>query len=331
MVRPSLTPMTYCEFDRPKDRSWRWLLRNVLRVPWFVIRFIWRALVRIVTTDLGSARMRKTLPLRTVLIGSFMKLAWLPPAVVIACGWVVYRRIHEPTAAHTGQVARVANAFNERVSFLASDGVRLSAVWVPAVTPQDVIRHGEELLKRRHAAVVLVHDHGHDAGQMMAQASLLHEMGVHVLLLDTRGAGESEAAARTFGRLERLDVAAAVDHLASRPTVDPTRIAVWGIGSGAEAAQNAGASVPIALLLAERGADPEVPGAVDDRFMPPHPAYDPLRPVCRWVFHIFWSGGAADTGAGRPTRVVELESGDIAPALAELRKLASERLVASGQ
>ncbi len=323
--------MTYCEFDRPKDRSWRWLLRNVLRTPWYALRFIWRSIVRIVTTDLGSARMRKTLPLRTVVIGSFMKLAWLPPAVVIACGWVVYHRIHEPAVVHAGQVARVANAFSERVSFLTSDGVRLSGVWVPAVTPQDVIRQGEDLLKRRDAAVILVHDHGHDAGQMMAQASLLHEMGIHVLLLDTRGAGQSEATARTFGRLERLDVAAAVDHLASRPTVDPTRIAVWGIGSGAQAAANAGASVPIALLLAERGTDEDAPGAVDDRFMPPHPAYDPLRPVCRWVFQIFWSGGGSDAVEGRPTRVVDLESGDIAPALAELRSLASERLVAQGQ
>lgn len=326
MARPSLTPITYCEFDRPGEQLLARLRANLTRLMRTSLRRLARGVSRAVTTDLGSAGMRKTLPMRVVTIGILMKLAWLPPAVVVACGWAVYRGTHGPAVA-AAQVARVSNAFSERVSFAAADGVGLSAVWVPAVTAEEIVGQGETVLGRRDAAVVLVHDHGHDAGQMLAQATLLHELGLHVLVLDTRGSGQSEPAARTFGRMEQLDVAAAVNYLASRASVDKARIAVWGVGSGAAAGERASASVPIALLLAEREFPAGSVASTDDRFMPAHAAYDALRPVCRWLFHVLYAGGA-DLSQGRPGRIVEVKVGHLEGALAELRSFASEHLVA---
>lgn len=327
MARPSLTPLTFSEFEHPQEPSARALRRNLFWLVRSGVRALTRGISRALTTDLVSGGLRKTLPARVVFIGVFMKLAWMPPAVVVACGWVVYRQTHGPATADAavGQVARITHAFNERVSFDTSDGVTLSAIWVPAFKPQDVITQGEELLKRREAAVVLVHDHGNDAGQMLSQASLLHEMGLHVLVLETRGSGKSERSARTYGRLERLDVAAAVDYLAARATVDSARIAVWGVGSGAAAAEHAPSIVPIALLLAERAVDPA--SKVDSRFMPSHQAYDGLRPVCRWLFEVVFAGGAPPATTVHPGRTVELDSGEMNRALAELNAFASESLV----
>lgn len=330
MARPSLTPLTFSEFEHPQEPTGRALRRNLFWLVRSGLRAVTRGISRALTTDLTSGGLRKTLPGRTVLVGVFMKLAWMPPAVVVACGWVVYRQTHGPATADAavGQVARITNAFNERVRFDTSDGVTLSAIWVPAFKPQDVIAQGEELLKRREAAVVLVHDHGNDAGQMLSQASLLHEMGLHVLVLETRGSGKSERSARTYGRLERLDVAAAVDYLAARATVDSARIAVWAVGSSAEAAEHAPSIVPIALLIAERGSvDPATASVVDSRFMPSHQAYDGLRPVCRWLFEVVFAGGAPPATTAHPGRTVELDSTEINRALAELNAFASESLI----
>ena len=329
MARPSLSPMTFGDFERPSDGSWKALLRNLIGLPRLIVRAVFGGVGRIFTTDLSAGDLRKTLSLRAVFIGAIMKLAWLPPAALLACGWVVYRQTHGPAgaAAAVGQVARITSAFSERVSFDSKDGITLSAVWVPAIRPQDVVAQGDELLKRREPAVVLVHDHGNDAAQMLAQAALLHELRMHVLVLETRGSGHSERTARTYGRLERLDVAAAVDYLASRPTVDSARIAVWGVGTGAEAAQMAPSNVPISLLLAESRAEGIDHPHVDTRFMPPHWAYNPLRPVCRWLFDVGFAGGAPPATGNKPGRVVEINFGDMQRALIELDNFASQSLV----
>ena len=329
VARPSLSPMTFSDFERPYDRSWKSLLRNLFRLPGWLIRSVFRGIGRIFTTDLAAGDMRKTLPMRTVLVGAIMKLAWLPPVVLLACGWAVYRESYGTSSASaaTGQVARITSAYHERVYFGSKDGTRLSAVWVPAIRPQDVVTQGDELLKRRVPAVVLVHDHGNDSSQMLAQAALLHELGLHVLILETRGSGRSQRTARTFGQLERLDVAAAVDYVAGRPIVDSARIAVWGVGSGAEAAEAAPSTTPVSLLLAESRSlelgDPNV----DTRFMPPHWAYNGLRPVCRWLFDVGVAGGAPPATGTKPGRVVQIGFGDMQRAMIEFDNFASQSLV----
>ena len=138
---------------------------------------------------------------------------------------------------------------------------------------------------------------------------------------------KSQRTARTYGRLERLDVAAAVDYLAGRPTVDSARIAVWGVGSGAEAAQMAPSNAQISLLLAESRADGINTPNLDTRFMPAHWSYNALRPVCRWLFDVGFAGGAPPATGTKPGRTVEINFGDMQRALIELNDFASESLV----
>src|SRR6478672_3559043 len=65
---------------------------------------------------------------------------------------------------------------HERVTFAASDGVRLSGWWVPG---------------RNGAAVVVVHGGGGDREGAVAHARMLARAGYGVLLYDARGRGRS--------------------------------------------------------------------------------------------------------------------------------------------
>lgn len=325
MTRPSLTPMTYCEFDRPKIDRMRWIARNLLRLTWRTLRAAVRGSMRLLVADLGSERLRKTLPLRLVAAGALMKITWMAPIVVLACGWVVYRQTHPPQMA-SQQGARVSGAYSERVSFVTSDNLTLSAVWVPAYAAEDIVNQPDKTLTEPRPAVILVHDHGFDARQMLPFAQLLHKAGVHVLALDLRGRGHSDHAPQTFGRTERLDVAAAVNYLSNRATVDPQRIAIWAVGTGAMASEQAPNSTSVSLLVAE--------GRRDDTalsFLPEGRIFDPLRPICRWTFSVAFAGGPVEEAAGHPRRVVDLEPGDASQAVKLLREFAADRLVASSQ
>jgi dienelactone hydrolase len=63
----------------------------------------------------------------------------------------------------------------------------------------------------------------------------LHDAGFVVMVVALRGCGASAPAGETFGLLESNDVKAAVAVLRKRPFVDPNRIAIVGVGAGANA------------------------------------------------------------------------------------------------
>jgi len=86
----------------------------------------------------------------------------------------------------------------ETVSFLATDGVRLSG-WIAT---------GES-----DKAVILLHGYTGDRTTMLPQANMLFEAGFTVLLFDFRHRGESEGEFVSFGYYEKQDVAAAVNLL----------------------------------------------------------------------------------------------------------------------
>lgn len=61
------------------------------------------------------------------------------------------------------------------------------------------------------ATVILLHPIRGSRLSMLSRAELLHQHGYDVLLIDLQAHGETAGEAITLGRLERLDVAAAVD------------------------------------------------------------------------------------------------------------------------
>jgi uncharacterized protein len=108
------------------------------------------------------------------------------------------------------------------------------------------------------AGVVLVH--GHEAsrswefgGRFPELAATLQANGYHVVMVDLRGHGASEGERFSFGRLERLDVRAAVDLLV-REGVPPGGVGVLGVSMCAASVIGAAADDPrIGALWADAG------------------------------------------------------------------------------
>jgi len=93
---------------------------------------------------------------------------------------------------------------------------------------------------------------------LLAPAAALQRHGMHVLLIDLRNHGTSEAAPPvTFGLRESRDVLAAVGWLAQQPGVDAQRIGVLGYSMGANAAlYAAAASQQIHAVVAVQPVEP---------------------------------------------------------------------------
>jgi pimeloyl-ACP methyl ester carboxylesterase len=135
----------------------------------------------------------------------------------------------------------------EPVSF-RSAGLRLSGV---LHFPPDRARDD------RRPAIVVMHGFGStkDAGNVTEPVALLTAWGYVALRFDMRGCGESEGEPAKIDCLEEVeDARSAVSFLASRPEVDPGRIALAGSSFGAAVAVYAGAlDARVAAVISSGG------------------------------------------------------------------------------
>ena len=125
----------------------------------------------------------------------------------------------------------------EDVVFSTSDGVQLSAWYVPSLNG---------------AAVVLLHGAGSTRSSVLAHGVVLARHGFGVLLLDTRGHGLSDGDAMDFGWYGDIDIGAAVSFLEARPDVTQGKIGLVGLSMGGEQAiAAAGVDDRIRAVVAE--------------------------------------------------------------------------------
>jgi uncharacterized protein len=123
------------------------------------------------------------------------------------------------------------------VSFRTSDGVRLSAWYIPTVN---------------HAAIVTMPGSGSNRIAILSQAAVLARHGYGVLMVDPRGQGLSGGHAMDAGWYGDLDLSAAVAFLQQQPGVEPDRVGVLGLSMGGEEAiGSAGADPAIHAVVAE--------------------------------------------------------------------------------
>jgi uncharacterized protein len=124
----------------------------------------------------------------------------------------------------------------EDVELITSDGVRLGAWFVPASG------------KATGITVLVCNGNAGDRSYRAGLARGLTRAGHAVLLFDYRGFGGNRGTPTETGL--RADARAALDHLASRPGLDPARIVYFGESLGAAvAAQLATERPPYALVL----------------------------------------------------------------------------------
>lgn len=121
------------------------------------------------------------------------------------------------------------------VRFRTTDGVLIAGWYIPGESP---------------AAVVLVHGFASNRSQLLPDAKLLNDAGLHVLTIDCRACGDSNGKANTFGYAEIEDVRGAMMYLAEQPGVDPQRIGLAGLSQGGSTVVLSGAAIPEVAAVA---------------------------------------------------------------------------------
>jgi dienelactone hydrolase/nitroreductase len=158
----------------------------------------------------------------------------------LVAGWAVVPAVMATNVApiHAGSAVPADVGLDATdVRFETSDGVELAAWYVPPTNG---------------AALVVRHGAGSTRDDVLDHAAVLVRHGYGVLLTDARGHGASGGRAMDFGWYGDDDITAAVDYLATRPEVDPARIAVLGMSMGGEEAIGAAAADRrIAAVVAE--------------------------------------------------------------------------------
>jgi uncharacterized protein len=140
------------------------------------------------------------------------------------------RRSPEATPASVGLGYR-------EVGFLSTDGVRLSAWWVPV--------EGSSL------AAVLVPGYKFDE-HLLQTLPVYHDAGYCVLLLDLRAQGESDGTRRTLGYREVRDVRGALAWL-QQQGYRPDQIVLHGWSMGGATALRAAPGTGVAAVIEEAG------------------------------------------------------------------------------
>jgi pimeloyl-ACP methyl ester carboxylesterase len=109
----------------------------------------------------------------------------------------------------------------QTVSFTASDGVGLEGWYRPS---------------QNGASVLMISGGGGNRRSTLRHAELLVRHGYGVLVYDPRGSGNSEGTVNSYGWGWEKDAAAALDFLAKRDDVEPGRVGVLGLSTGADIA-----------------------------------------------------------------------------------------------
>jgi hypothetical protein len=149
---------------------------------------------------------QRVLTVPALLVGTFMLLG------PIALGIVEVHKWREP-------IGKPPGAGYEEVAFRSTDGLKLTG-WFHR--------------SANGATILLVHGGNGDRQGPADHARMLVRHGYGVLLYDSRGRGDSEGSANSYGWDWRHDVAGALAYLEHRPDVDRDRIGGLGLSTGAD-------------------------------------------------------------------------------------------------
>lgn len=294
MNRPMMDPTFALDVARSKRRHLPVGKWTVMGAKWF---FDWLLTNPLAIRRPGDVQARWPL----FKIGIRMAVFWailLPVLVGLVVMLTVYLGTH-PTPLPIVAEPSSTGVYFEPATLVSTDGTQLAAWMIPAIDARRVVEEKDHALRLSHPAIVLVHDYGQTMQQMLPLVKPLHDEGIMVLVLGLRGSGTGSHAAQTFGLNESKDVLAAVELLRQTAFVDGSRIAVAGIGTGANAVLIAASKDPNirAVVLADMLQNCN--GVVADRLSPKEPWLQWLRPVCRRVFEMECDVDTADLDSAR--------------------------------
>ena len=141
----------------------------------------------------------------------------LAVAAGVLASWIVADRMTQASPALVGQAP--ADFLAERVEFLSESGAKLVG-WY---------QRG----KSARGVVVFAHGIRGNRKQSLPRARLIAEAGYSTLLFDLRAHGESSGDRITFGKLESLDVKAAVELAREMNPHEPIGVVGFSLGGAA--------------------------------------------------------------------------------------------------
>lgn len=282
MQRPVMDPLYLVEATPKRRRRWAQYAATVLRIT----RWIGRKLLANPIRFGKPKRVADEPALPRLIRGAIYRLLFLPAVLAFVAAVLVFAGTHPDAPSMVGEPTS-RGVYYDPVNFVSDDGTRLHAWLVPVIDARRVNEQKDKILTHKYPAVVLVHDFGQSPHQMLPLLAPLHEDGVIVLAVGLRGVGVGSAAGQTFGVNEARDVTAAVHWLRKTPFVDGNRIAVMGVGTGANATLLATDRDPTgikALVLADPVASCEE--AIATRVGPNRFGFRWMQTVSKWAFEI---------------------------------------------
>lgn len=226
------------------------------------------------------------------------RLLFAPILLALSASALVYRGTH-PLRVSSDKPPEVPAVFYETLEFNGPDGHPLMAWFVPVVDAKRVLELKNKVLKGKQPAVVLVHDYNASPSQMVPLIQPLHEQGFVVSVVGLRGAGRGSVAAQTFGLNEANDVRAALAELRKRPMVDADRVALVGVGTGANAAVIAAAQEPGVRALVLMNAFETPRDAISHYVGPSRAGFRWMQQASKWAFEVAYHVDAEDLNLAR--------------------------------
>ena len=246
-------------------------------------------------------------PLASRLVrGLAYRALFLPVLVALSSATLVFTGTH-PSTVYSATDPATYGVYFDPVTFDSQDGTRLEGWIAPVVDAKSIIEKKEKILRTKQPAVVLVHDFAKPPQQVLPLFAPLHDSGLIVMAVGLRGTNAStfQTAGQTFGLREAMDVNATVEALRADPFVDTARIAVLGIGSGANAAVIAASRDPHikATVLIDPLADAD--GVLRQHIGPQKEALRWMQPLCKLTFELAYRVDAGDMDINRFPDVVK--------------------------
>jgi pimeloyl-ACP methyl ester carboxylesterase len=261
-----------------------------------------RSMARVLFSKPFTGRHRNPedqLPLATRLAkGLGYRLLFVPIFLALAATAFVYRGTH-PVRLTSNKLPAVPGVFYETIQFSGPDAHPLMAWFVPVIDAKRVLELKNKVLRGKQPAVVLVHDYNGSPSQMVPLIRPLHDRGFAVMVVGLRGQGRGWVAAQTFGLNESSDVHGALAELRKRSTINGNRIAIVGVGSGANAAVIAAAQDPgvRAMVLINPWQTPEQ--AIAAQVGPKTAGLQWMQQLSKWAFEVTYHVDAEDLNLAR--------------------------------
>jgi alpha/beta superfamily hydrolase len=287
MQRPVMNPSFVYDSPaakKPRRARFAWL--------WAGLRFVGRLLMAHPFGHRKAFRNEEGTRFSRFVRGLTYRMAFVPLLLAGFLAAIVLAATHPGRAVH-GADPLSYGVYYDPVNFVSDDGARLDGWLVPVVDAKRILEEKEQTLNKRFPAVVLVHDFAGTRQQLLPLVQPLHRAGFVVLAINLRGAVSLSGEAQTFGIREANDVKAAVDMLRRRAYVDPAKIALVGVGTGANACVIAASRDTAVNVMVLSDPVSGFDAAFAERVGAEKKWLPPLRNLFRWTFQVMYG---VDTG-----------------------------------